>query len=395
MAYKVDIPRLSLEERDRRWARVRKAMAERGLACIVSPPNTGHWELFQADTRYLSSIGGNCSETACVFPLESEVMAVVLNRPEFWAGAQDWVTDMRTPKHHMWSSPMVDRLRELKLEGERIGVVGLGGGVRTPEGTISWGLYEKLREALPKATFEDVTVMMGNLRSVKSAEELACMERSTEIVEHGLEVMTEVARPGVPDFEVYANVYGAMMKAGSEVPTMVLWGSGPGEPHDAFLPTRRRLERGDRIDNEIEAKYLGYQSQRVQPAILGEAPAALLNAMDKHRLVFEAARAQLKPGVAFGEVAELVDRISEEQGCQVRLTMHGRGLGEDRPLLVGGDMTAETASFVLQEGNTFIMKPRLRAPDGTAITWGDIVAVTPSGGRRLGKGTHDILVIPC
>jgi Xaa-Pro aminopeptidase len=75
--------------------------------------------------------------------------------------------------------------------------------------------------------------------------------------------------------------------------------------------------------------------------------------------------------------------------------MHGRGLGEDRPLLVGGDMTAETASFVLQEGNTFIMKPRLRAPDGTAITWGDIVAVTPSGGRRLGKGTHDILVIPC
>ena len=394
MAARVDVPRLSLEERDRRWARVRQAMRERGLSCIVAPPNTGHWELFQADTRYLSAIGGNCSETACIFPLEGEVMAVVLNRPEFWAGAQDWVADIRTPKHHTWSLPMIDRLRELKLEGERIGVVGLGGGVRTPEGTISWGLYEKLREALPKAQFEDVTVMMGNLRSVKSAEELACMERATEMVEHGLQVMAQVARPGAVDYEVYADVYGAMMKAGSEVPVMVLWGSGPGEPRDAFLPTRRRLERGDRIDNEIEAKYLGYQSQRVQPAILGEAPPALLAAMDKHKTVFEAARAELKPGVPFGEVAKRIDRVAEEEGCQARLTMHGRGLGEDRPLLVGGDMTPETASFVLQEGNTFIMKPRVRAADGTAITWGDVVAVTPQGGRRLGKDPHRLLTIP-
>jgi Xaa-Pro dipeptidase len=395
MAVEVDVPRLSLAERDARWGRVRQAMKERGLACIVTPPNTGHWELFQADTRYLSAIGGNCSETACVFPLEGDVTAVVLNRPEFWGAAQDWLTDIRTPKHHMWSLPMLDRLRELGMDGERIGVVGLGGGVRTPEGTISWGLYEKLREGLPKAQFEDVTVLMGNLRSVKSAEELACMERATDIVELGLKRMAEVARPGVRDFEVYAEVYGAMMKAGSEVPIMVLWGSGPDEPRDAFLPTYRRLERGDRIDNEVEAKYLGYQSQRVQPAVLGDAPAELVAAMDKHRLVFEAARAELKPGAAFGAVAATIERVAAEEGCQVRLTMHGRGLGEDRPQLVGGDMTPETAGFALQEGNTFIMKPRVRAPNGASITWGDVVTVTPQGGRRLGHDAHQLLAIPC
>lgn len=395
MAEKLDIPRLSLAERDRRWARVRRAMAERELACIVSPPNTGHWELFQADTRYLTGIGGNCSETACIFPAEDDVTAVVLNRPEFWAAAQDWVTDIRTPIHHTWAKPIIDRLRELNADDQRIGVVGLGGGVRTPEGTISWGLYERLREALPRARFEDVTVMMADLRAVKSPEELLCMERSTEIVEHALDVMAQVARPGVPDFEVYAEVYGALMKAGSEIPTMVLWGSGAGEVRDAFLPTRRPLAPGDHIDNEIEAKYLGYQSQRVQPAFLGEPPAAVLEAMAKHRQVFQAAQERLKPGVAFGEIARVIDDMARELGSKVRLTMHGRGLGEDRPLLVGGDMTDETASFMLQEGNTFIMKPRLQTPDGAAVTWGDIVTVTPAGGRRLGKGAHDILVIPC
>src|SRR5687768_16347541 len=135
----LDMPRLSLQERDQRWARVRAAMDARDLACIITPPHTGHWELFSADTRYLTHIGGNCSETACVFPRDGEVTAVVLNRPEFWARAQDWVTDLRLPNHHTWSASAIDRLREIGAERSRIGVVGLGGGVRTPEGTIAHG----------------------------------------------------------------------------------------------------------------------------------------------------------------------------------------------------------------------------------------------------------------
>jgi len=50
---------------------------------------------------------------------------------------------------------------------------------------------------------------------------------------------------------------------------------------------------------------------------------------------------------------------------------------------------------MLQEGNTFIMKPRVQTADGTAVSWGDIVAVTPEGGRRLSKGRHEVLAIPC
>jgi Xaa-Pro aminopeptidase len=207
--------------------------------------------------------------------------------------------------------------------------------------------------------------------------------------------MADAARPGVPDHEVYAAIYYAMMKAGSEVPTMVLWGSGPGNPRDAFLPTRRPLERGDMLANEMEAKYLGYAAQRVQPAVLGEPPPALLQAMDKQRTVFEAARARMQPGTLFGDIAGVVDEVAQELGCRASLTMHGRGLGEDRPLLVGGDMTPETAGFVLQEGNAFIMKPNVRLPDGPGITWGDTVTVTPQGGRRLGKDKHELLVIPC
>ena len=395
MAELLDLPRLSLQERDARWGRVRAAMAERDVACIIVPPHTGHFEQFGADNRYLTHIGGNNSETACVFPLEGDVTAIVLNRPDFWMSAQEWVSDIRTPRRFMWAPTIIERMKELGIAKHRVAVSGISGGVRSPEGTISHSLYESLKQAFPQAIFEDVTVTMAELRAVKSPEELGCLERATDIIEQGIKAMVEVARPGVPDHEVYAALWYAMMKAGAELPSMVLWGSGPGDPHDAFLPTRRPLQRGDILMNEIEGKYLGYQAQRVQPAVLGDAPARLLSAMDKQRTVFDAARERMKPGTPFGQISEVVDEVSRELGCQTKLTMHGRGLGEDRPMLVYGDMAPETAAFVLQEGNTFIMKPNVSPAGGPGITWGDTVAVTPLGGRRLGKDPHELVVIPC
>jgi Xaa-Pro dipeptidase len=391
----LDVPRLSLPERDRRWARVREAMDQRDLACIITPPHTGHWEMFAADTRYLTHIGGNNSETACVFPREGEVTAVVLNRPEFWARTQNWVTDIRTPKRHLWSGPMIERMRELGIDRQRVGVVGLSAGLRTPEGIFPHGIYARLRDAFPNTTFEDATEMIASVRAVKSAEEIVCLEQAAGIVEAGLEAMAAAAQPGVPDHEVHAALYYAMLKAGSEIPTMVLWGSGPGNVRDAFLPTRRPLQRGDMLSNEVEAKYIGYAAQRVQPAFLGEPPKLLLEAMDKQRIVFEATRERMKPATRFGEIVSAVDEVAQELGCRATLTLHGRGLGEDRPLLVGGDMTPEVANFELREGNAFIVKPNVRLPDGPGITWGDTVAVTAQGGRRLGKGQHELMIIPC
>ncbi|MCH8199403.1 MAG: hypothetical protein IIA54_04980 [Chloroflexi bacterium] len=65
---KLDVPRFSLEERERRWARVRGLMDRDGIDVLVAPPNTGHWDHFQANVRYLTGLGGNCVEAAAVFP---------------------------------------------------------------------------------------------------------------------------------------------------------------------------------------------------------------------------------------------------------------------------------------------------------------------------------------
>ena len=74
---KLDVPRFSLAERDRRWRLVRQLMAEEGLDVIVTAVNTGHWDHFQANTRYLTGVGGNCGEAAAVFNRQQPGRAVV------------------------------------------------------------------------------------------------------------------------------------------------------------------------------------------------------------------------------------------------------------------------------------------------------------------------------
>src|SRR5437588_471163 len=55
----LELPRLSLTERDRRYAAVRKQMAERGLDAIVLWGWPMMWDFYTANARYLSPIGGN------------------------------------------------------------------------------------------------------------------------------------------------------------------------------------------------------------------------------------------------------------------------------------------------------------------------------------------------
>ena len=72
------IPTFSLAERDRRWALVRERMRKAKLDCLVGFPNGGRFEQLQANTRYLTAMGGSASARSGVaFPLDGEVTAFV------------------------------------------------------------------------------------------------------------------------------------------------------------------------------------------------------------------------------------------------------------------------------------------------------------------------------
>jgi Xaa-Pro aminopeptidase len=381
------IPTFSMTERDRRWTLLRAAMKQANYDTLIALPHEGHWDQFGCDTRYITQIGGTQTEVGCVLPLEADVTAVVRgeNEIEWWGLAQDWVKDLR-PSRRSYGEPIIDRLKEIRAE--HVGVIALSGMVRAPEGVVPWGTFEKIRTALPNVKFDNATDVMQQVRSVKSAEEVAFIEKAAEIIGHANEVLIQHAKVGIGEHELIAEMLREVVRRGGEPITMMLFGSGgPEVPWAQRVFTTRKLKPGDLINTEVEGKYAGYIAQALQPISLGPKPTNLDKIFDATKVIFDRMLKFLKPGITFGAIAKFYqDEVAAAGYEPDGALMHGRGLGEDAPMLWGARKDFPEKDHILKEGHVFILKPACRQGFmRDSIRAGDTVAIEANGARRLGK----------
>jgi Xaa-Pro dipeptidase len=390
------IPQLSIQERDRRYKKIRDEMSRRGIDCLLLPANSGRWEQLQADSRYVTSIGGFATEVFTVFPLEGEVTAYIFNRAAWWQQAQNWVQDVRDG-HNRWGENAIERIKELKLEKATIGIAGLAGLFRAPEGIIPYSSVKAIQDTFPQADLVNATEMMQEIRAVKSAEEVSFLERSAAIIEKTIATMTQTARPGVTEKELYGAMVNAMLANGGELPTLFFLSAGPGLTNSSFVPTDYRIQRDDRIINEIEAKYGGYAAQAVSPVVVGKPDEVYQEMVEISRACFDSIVHDMKPGITFGALFETYRNTVEEHGKDRYLwnhpMMHARGLGDDGPALLGNRDLERFSKVKLETGMVFILKPQVRAAQGKGrASIGDTVAITETGARRLGKRELKLIV---
>ena len=131
------------------------------------------------------------------------------------------------------------------------------------------------------------------------------------------------------------------MDNGSEMPVHCNWVSGKNPPRTLTRPSMRLLERGDIIMNEIEASWIGYRAQGVQPVFVEVANPVHQELIKVQREVFIRVCASMKPGVTSKELAEITEIVGKEaapksgpaSGAKAALTMHGRGAGDDGPIV--------------------------------------------------------------
>jgi len=395
-------PRFSLAERDRRWSAVRALMRRENIDVIVTPQNSGHSADYQADTRYLTHCGGGEPDLAAVFPLDGDVTAIATSAAPRWPTVQDWTKDVREARRN-YGRAIVERLKELNVDRGRIGITGLGEveGTRTPEGTIFYGTWKQIREAFPNAQLVDATKLLTEVRYVKSAEEIDVLTKSMEIIELAIQAEVAAAKSGVKDWEVWAAAQYGMMRHGSEMPVHCFWVSGKNPKRTLTRPSMRILERGDVIINELEASWIGYRSQGVQPVFVEVINPIQAELIKVQREIFNRVMESLKPGVSVAELAEITRTTAAAvspssgpaAGATGDLTMHGRGAGDDGPIITPHARSPKQLQVTLRENMVFVCKPSAISADGDYICqWGDTVVVTQNGGKRLGKRPHELAV---
>lgn len=390
------VPRFSLAERDRRWSNVRALMAREDIDALFVPPNTGMFDTFQANVRYLTGIGGNHAMAAAIFPREGDVTAV--SSPDIdrslWLDRQDWVSDVRGISSGWgYAGEAIARLKEIGGV-RRLGVTGLCGNTRFPEGTTSHGIVERLRLDLPEVEIVNANLLMEQARFVRSEEEIAFLRTGVALVERSIDVIAAEARPGVPERVVYARMLASIVEGGGELPSMILWSAGnPQPPSNYYMPTGRPFEKGDIILTEAEARWGGYCAQNTQPLCLGKPDAELQSMFARQQEAIGLCYDMLRPGTTIGQISTAVNAMADDR-YDCLILMHARGLGDDAPMAVYQPRDATMANWMLEANSTFIVKPVVHKRGTTKrIYWGDTVVCTDSGAERLGTRPPAIIEV--
>ncbi|TQK71878.1 Xaa-Pro peptidase family protein [Nocardioides sp. SLBN-35] len=197
----------SIDERDRRWAALDKAMVEHDLDALVFAANDyrGH----KGSLRYVADYN-LCHKYGNAVLLRDREPVLVLSGSLVSARkpVSGWVRDYRFPA--TTGAGLVEALKE-SSRVEKVGIIGMGQVLKVNE-------YLALTEAFPGCAFVDFTKEFERIRAVKSGYELAGAEESAHILDQCFHRLLEIVHPGITEREIGAEMHRVGHLLGGEDP---------------------------------------------------------------------------------------------------------------------------------------------------------------------------------
>jgi Xaa-Pro dipeptidase len=308
--------------------------------------------------------------------------------------------------HHRLYSPW------LKPENCKAGLVGLRGTVDPAFGLMKHHAEEMasiLREAgvakmpigvdiiEPPMMFElekaglkvkDGQQVMLEAREVKSADEIALLNRAAAMVDGAYQLINDQLRPGVRENDIVAEVNKFLYTHGSDDVEAINAISGERcNPHPHNF-TDRMIRPGDQAFFDILQAFQGYRTCYYRTFNVGRATPSQHDAYKKCREWLDMAIELIKPGVTTDRVCSVWPK-AQEFGFPDELSAfglqfgHGLGLNlHERPIIsrvVSMDHPTE-----IKEGMVFALETYCPATDGySAARIEEEVVVTDKGHRVI------------
>jgi Xaa-Pro aminopeptidase len=344
-------------------------MEEKGYSILLAASNamwTGH-------VRYLSGYPPHFGYAFVVFPGEGAPTQFVFSKIQEQVAKQRWVEDSRQSSNY--AGDIVKRIKELDYRGKKIGLVGVE--------NISFTIFEHLKKELPSVTYVDATRDIFNLRMIKSAEEQALARQCARITDQLYDRIKEVAKAGVNEFDIYAEMDYFIRKKGIES-AFNLIGSGRFPVAPFLSPSKRVLGPEDNLLVELTPRYEGYYTQLTVLKHLAEPNPKMKELIDLTLSAQKAGLRLMKPGNRAGDVARAMKELVDKAGYSYPYR-GGHGMGHDLdepPAIVPEDDTT------LRSGMTIVIHPCVMDKNGEGVFLGDSYLITDAGWERLNTGLH-------
>ena len=381
----------SAAEYGRRYAALRAKMKEHKLDAIVVPGGpshwsfgggmvwlTGHWEWHALCCYVLVPLDG---EPTMIYSMGGTHAEAVRRQVEVA------VKDVRHSRNGRYAEVMVERLKELKLERGRVGLMEID---PRHGDYLPVNQYNVLRNELPDAELVFTKGFLHDLLVIHSAEELDCVRKAGVLCQRAMEAMVATAKPGATEADLRGAAGSAMLQGGGDIDFLIIGSTPMANPAMFFgnpRPSERKLRTGDIVIMEIAAGYRGYTAQIGSPICLGPPTDMVRKFWEEITLPgYKKIVAEIKPGNPIDNV-RIAAQFFRRNGVQSRPTqIHGIDIVTATPHVFAERTEARDADKVFLPGMVTMAEPNPITADGMfGIFLGHTFIVTKDGHEVVDK----------
>lgn len=242
-------------------------------------------------------------------------------------------------------------------------------------------IMEGIRDAFPEAEIVRADKIMTELRSIKSANEIACLREGFRIAELATQQVIREIKPGMTELQMVGVAQRVIYENGAEYEGLPMYVFSEASTRSAISRSSyRQFQKGDIVQLNLSAKIDGYSAAIGYPVILGKLEGhrrdVVLFCRDAHFWTEK----QIKAGVKASDIAKDFYKYYCDNGYKdyfVYGPMHGTGMIE-----VEAPWVETSSDYVLQSNMTFNVDTFISA-DTFGVRWEKGVAVTEQGYELL------------
>jgi Xaa-Pro dipeptidase len=367
-----DVKPITAQERAGRVEKAQRLMAQNKISALILE---GGSSMF-----YFTGVRWGLSERpfVCVLPAKGEAAWVSPGFEE--ERARELVG--KTAEVRVWQedeSPYRQISGILRDRGAASGRVAV-------EERLRFFIVSGVKKETPAADFVDGEVITAGCRMIKSATELALMQKASDITIEAFRAAFQTFKEGMTQDELRANIASAHRLLGAAGSASVSFGAFTAFPHGSIEP--QKLKEGDVIQVDGGCAVDGYQSDITRTTVFGRASARQTEIWNLEKKAQAAAFAAIKPGVACEAVDAAARKVITDAGFGPdykvpglpHRTGHGIGLdGHEWTNFVRGNKTP------LAPGMCFSNEPMIAIYGEFGIRLEDCLHITETGAQYFSQ----------
>ena len=328
---------------------------------------SGYWPLFERAGVAISA-GGDaalmCGPESKKFASDRSHLDKVFVLMEYREGADPSYPEFTPDTYH-------DVFKAIGVTGKKLRI-----GVASYLDT-SVVIMEGIKSAFPEAEIVNAGYIMTELRSIKSANEIACLREGYRIAELATQQVIKEIRPGMTELQMVGVAQRVVYENGAKYEGLPMYVfSEASTRHAISRSSYRKFEKGDIVQLNLSAKIDGYSAAIGYPIVLGKLEGhrrdVVLFGLEAHNWTEK----QIKAGVMACDVAKQFYDYYVANGYKDNFVygpMHGTGIIE-----VEAPWVETTSNYPFKPNMTFQIDTYI-STDTFGVRWEKGIAVTETG----------------